>query len=674
MKRNISTLKHLYTATGGLLWMLLCILFLLGCSQSNKEKEADETLCEEAASCKALFLEGRNLQRQKQYSEAIALFNNCANYSSDHQEICQELQPIVIDALLQLVNSYQSLGRPNDCVDHLMGILNNPTPLLKQYGMRDLYSLTGYALSRTEAMKQAEEYIAKALSLPLYHPTHERLFRDYAYAAAINFSNPQQQEQVIQWCLMAINENKLCAHSPGVQWVTSMLGVLYKRTGQFNEAIDLFTQSIHEAQSQNDPLGEMNACNSMSDLFLYWGLPQFADNYANHALCLLEKTPSSNPMIQSATYQLKGQAMGALGKQDSALIYWKRAEEICKELPYNSGQADIDYYVGLLLIDSSKANKKTPSDSSFVQGMKRLQRASSQATTTIRAKAFFGLAQGYLSMHQKQQGETMLDSMFHQLHLASHPLYIDQANSFALGHYIQENNQAQIIRYAQELLNERKQRDELETSRKLAETIIQYQVERKEQELQLARTQLDNHRLYLLLATLILLLLCGIAFIGYRLQRMKHKLMEQRLNGLIHNLNDARMRNQEIKKQLTDLLADISNRNKLEAATPQLLHEKGEGRFRQRFEQFYPTFLPTLRNRIPSITRNEELLCMLLALGQDTFQIEQLLGIAHRSVIMARHRLYKKISAISEQSLEAFAQEILDACKQANTPTHFDSM
>lgn len=654
---------------GYLLCTLLWALCLTGCRQGDAKADSAEALCEEAASCKALFQEGRNLQHNKQYTEAIALFNNCANYSSGKQEVCQQLQPIVVDALLQLVNSYQSLGKPNDCVDHLMGIVNNPTPLLRNYGMRDLYSLTGYALSRTEAMGEAEEYIAKALSLPLYRPTHERLFRDYAYAAAINFSNPKQQEQVIQWCLMAISENKLCAHSPGVQWVTSMLGTIYKRTGRFNEAIDLFTESIQEAQSQHDLLGEINVCNSMSDLFIYWGLPQSADNYANRALYLITKSHNTNPMIQSATYLLKGQTMEALGKPDSALTYWQKAEEICQQLPYNSGQADIDYYLGRLLIEKHDTDTTPTNDGNFARGMERLQRASLQATPTIRAKAFFGLAKGYLAVKEKHRGESMLDSMYRQLHLAPRPIYIDQANSFALEHFIEERNLPQIVRYAQELINERKQRDELETSRKLAETIIQYQVERKEQELQLARAQLDNNRLYLLLAIIFLLVLFGLVLIGYRFHRMRHKLMEQQVNGLINNLNDARLRNQEIKKQLTDLLTDINNRSQLEAAAPQLLHEKGEVRFRQRFEQFYPTFLPTLRNRIPSITRSEELLCMLLALGQDTYQIEQLLGIAHRSVIMARHRLYKKVSATSEQSLEAFAQEILVSCKQPEDGT-----
>ncbi|MGN0309760.1 MAG: hypothetical protein ACI4C3_04125, partial [Bacteroides sp.] len=464
--------------------------------------------------------------------------------------------------------------------------------------------------------------------------------------------------------------NKLCTHSPGVQWVTSMLGMLYKRTGRFNEAIDLFTQSIHEAQSQHDPLGEINACNSMSDLFIYWGLPESADNYANRAILLHAKKANVNPMIQSATYQLKGQAMEALGKTDSALYYWQKAEEICQQLPYNSGQADLDYLLGHLLIGKGKPGLATSADSCYLQGMERLQRASREATPTIRAKAFFGLAKGYLAAHRAHEGEAMLDSMYKLLHQAPHPIYIDQANSFALDHYIHEANLPQIMRYAQDLVSEQKQRNELETSRKLAETIIHFQVDRKEKELQLARAQLDNNRLYLLLTGSVLLLLCGLVLIGYRFHRMKHRLMEQQLNGLIHNLNDARLHNQEIKRQLTDLLADISNRNQLEAATPQLLHEKGEGRFRQRFEQFYPTFLPTLRNRLPNVTRNEELLCMLLALGQDTYQIEQLLGIAHRSVIMARHRLYKKVSAVSEQSLEAFAQEILDGCKQPETATN----
>ena len=49
-------------------------------------------------------------------------------------------------------------------------------------------------------MDLAEKMTLKALTLPLHRATPERYFRDYAYAAAVFYSNPEYQDEVIEWC------------------------------------------------------------------------------------------------------------------------------------------------------------------------------------------------------------------------------------------------------------------------------------------------------------------------------------------------------------------------------------------------------------------------------------------------------------------------------------------
>lgn len=644
-----------YRLVQAFLLPLLGVWIVLSCCIScRRDAPADGTasLDGDVECCRALFNEARDLQHRHQYLEAIALYRQCASYTADNEREVKQLQPVIVDALLQLMNSYQSMGQPNECVLDLNDLLRHPTPLISRYCLRDLYSLLGYALSRTEAMREAEEAITKALSLPMSYPTHERFFRDYAFAAAIHFSNPDKQEQVIQWCNMAIDESRLCSRPPGIQWVTSMLGTLYKRTGRIDESIDLFTQSVQESHRLHDVLGEANACNSLTDLYLYWGMPSYANAYANRSLNILANASHDNPMIQAASLLLKGRTMEELHRTDSAVLFWQQAEQICQKLPYNSGQVDVDFLWGQLQADSTEGD-------SFRQGMERLRKVSREGTLTVRAKAFFGLAKGYIRHQEYALGEAMLDSMYRQLHLSPQPLYVENANYYALQHFVRQGNLAQIARYAEALLGEQAQSNEKQLSRKLAENIVRFQMEKKEQELRLAQSRLSNIRIYFILAGSIFLLLICLAFFAIRLNRVRRRLMERQLDGLKNNLDSARQHNAEIKSQLTNLLADIAERNQLEAATPQLLRDKGEQRFRQRFEQFYPTFLLQLRSLVPGITRNEELLCMLIALGQDTFQIEQQLGIAHRSVIMARHRLRKKITLDESTTLEQFIQNLL---------------
>ena len=67
-----------------------------------------------------------------------------------------------------------------------------------------------------------------------------------------------------------------------------------------------------------------------------------------------------------------------------------------------------------------------------------------------------------------------------------------------------------------------------------------------------------------------------------------------------------------------------------------------------------------LRERVPTITRREELLSMLIVLKQDNKEIAELLAIAPRSVLMLRRRFRQKIGMAVDSSLEDFIEEVLD--------------
>lgn len=115
-----------------------------------------------------------------------------------------------------------------------------------------------------------------------------------------------------------------------------------------------------------------------------------------------------------------------------------------------------------------------------------------------------------------------------------------------------------------------------------------------------------------------------------------------------------------ISQRVDEIMDDINSRQELETLTPSLLQKKREPKFRQRFELLYPLFLPRLRERIPTITRREELLSMLIVLKRDNKEIAELLAIAPRSVLMLRHRFRQKIGIDTEHSLESFIEAFVD--------------
>ena len=115
-----------------------------------------------------------------------------------------------------------------------------------------------------------------------------------------------------------------------------------------------------------------------------------------------------------------------------------------------------------------------------------------------------------------------------------------------------------------------------------------------------------------------------------------------------------------IAQEVNDFLKDKEKRQELATLTPHILKENGETKFRQCFELLYPLFLHRLRENVPSITRREELLSMLIVLKQDNKRIAELLSIAPRSVLMLRHRFRQKIGMNTEFSLENFIENLID--------------
>ena len=169
--------------------------------------------------------QARKFQKEGKYDNAINIYKSILTGPESDTDLNENETAAYTDALVQLMNSYQSKGEPEACINALEGIFNEAS-LLQTTFLRDYYSVLGYALSRTEKMREAEETTLKVFSLPMHHGTPERYFRDYAYAAAVFYSNPDYQKEVMTWCEDALEQAELCKNASGKQWVTAMLGSL----------------------------------------------------------------------------------------------------------------------------------------------------------------------------------------------------------------------------------------------------------------------------------------------------------------------------------------------------------------------------------------------------------------------------------------------------------------
>lgn len=639
--------------------LFVIALLLLACNAENRTpKTNDPTLRNDSIfnNCLITFESGRSFQKEKLYGLAIQEYDKCVKIESANEELCIKLEPLVVNGMTQILNSYQSNADPEGCVEYFTVLSQNPTDFIRKYCMRDVYSFLGYALSRTERMGDAEETMEKALSTDYLHPTPARYFRDNSYAAAVYYSNPTKQGKVIACCEEAIRQAKLYDNPSGLQWLMSLLGNMYKKTGKIDAAAELYLESVQESRKQSDPQGESNAYNSLTDLYLYWELPEYANNYASLSLqSSLRK--SDNQMVIGLSNYMKARVMYQLGYIDSTLLYLQKADSCNRALPYNSGMVDVDLLWGTLMVDHFSAD-------SLQEGIDRLLCVAEKGTSGSRSKSFYQLARGYKKQGKFRDAERMLDSMYNLLQMSESPVYIENAYNFALDYYLDKQNVPKVNQYASVLLEEIKFKYDTQTSKRLADIVVQFQTEKKEQELLMTQMELENKKLYIyiyvILSMSVTLLLLFIFIYKRRLYLKKQQLMEFRLIHLVDNLEAEKENKSNIEKQLSEILTEKDSRMEIEAVTPGLLKEKGEPKFRQRFEQLYPLFLPKLKERVPNIGHKEELLCMLIVLGQDTMQIQTLMGIARSSVNMARYRLRQKLDLAKEVNLDDYIKSLLD--------------
>jgi hypothetical protein len=602
-----------------------------------------------------LFREARTLQRSGKHDEAITAFKGYLALPVAEEELEGQQLFLYTEALVQLMNTFQSKGDPEGCLVALQEAYK-ASPTLQKQCLRDYYAVLGYALSRTERMKEAEETMLKVFTLPLYQPSPERYFRDYAYAAAVFYGNAHYQKEVSYWCMEALKQAELCKNTSGKQWVMTMLGSHYKRHGQLNKALELYLKSKEEAKKRQDDLGMLNSLNAIADLFLYWDIPEYANLYASEALHVEKTMTMKNPMVSAQTYIHKGRALLRLGETDSVSFYTEQARRLCQPLPYNSGMVDVNLLHGTLQTERGGDDLQ--------EGIEELLQVTRQGTDMNRTKAYHQLALAYLKSGKEIVAEAMLDSMYILLSPHGEPGYIHLDYQPILDHYLKSKDETMVERYVRLMLQEQKALEEEKLKFNLVETVVDLQTAKKSQELKIVQLKQANQRLWLLICIAVsVVAISGIVtYLLYqkRLHKQQMNKANQRLSSLMQELNQSNAEKEQREQEIRDFLKDKDKRQELETLTPSLLQTEGESKFRQCFELLYPLFLPRLRERVPSITRREELLSMLIVLKQDNKRIAELLAIAPRSILMSRHRFRQKIGMTTELSLENFIEEILE--------------
>ena len=83
----------------------------------------------------SLFKQARTLQREGKYEEAIVAFKDYLSQPILGDDFSNEQMSLYTDALVQLMNSFQSKGEPENCIISLQEVFDS-SPVLQDICLR----------------------------------------------------------------------------------------------------------------------------------------------------------------------------------------------------------------------------------------------------------------------------------------------------------------------------------------------------------------------------------------------------------------------------------------------------------------------------------------------------------------------------------------------------------
>lgn len=625
------------------------------------------------------YTRARCFQYSARYPEAIEAFKRCLSFCPEDVDKQEEVVASAEAAMTQLMNTYIQSNKLEEGYSYFKQMKELPNPVIQRFLLRDSYIHLAYLCNQSGRVKEACHLADTVFKMPLYKSTPQKLFRDYSYGAVIYYTQVDMWEQAIQWLERAMEEADKYAYMAGVQWSVDLLATIYWQSNKIEEGTELQYKALEMSQKRGDKSAVCNSYISLADLYRDWELYKQADEFADRAIHAILSTDDMK--FRGVAFRAKGVVKSALNQPDSALFYLIKSAECAEKAQMQSDKCGYEADIARVLIDHCREDSLEKGVTMMREVLKKTKESNSNSYN------YYSLGKGLIKQGKNKEGEIMLDSMYRQTYQNSKINFVDGVLEYVIDYYLSQGNHAKVAQYTSLYRKQMDNRFDEKTSRKVASAMVAYQTEKKEQQLKLAKVELavKNLRIKLYLAALaVLILIISGGFLWYLYKRkiQKNRLLlaeqerlialrdrelsevrlherENQLVSALENLREANEQSEQMREQLDDFLANRENQQGILSITPSLLREQGEIKFRRYFTQVYPGFLASLREIVPDITRGEEVLSMLIALGQNMEETADILCIERKSVKMSRYRLRKKLPVEPEITLDSFVRGLL---------------
>lgn len=581
------------------------------------------------------------------------------------------LKGVFNGTLLQLVTAYIRACRQEDGFRFLRNLQQSDHPVLTEYCWRDLAVMTAYMAFKAGLTDTARVRMEAALQLPLQGDTVSNLARDYCYAADIYSHSAGGTEQAVRYwkqALELVSERDPLEIMP---WAQANLGELYSREGRFHEAVEAQYEALQVYEQWNDRAGLSYTYSLLADLHTFWQYYVLAEGYISRALALAAeaKDYDSRGKALLARYRL----LKAENESDSLLPVLQRAEAAFALAGNRVGQLEAQAWKGVELTEEKVSRR---------EGIAVLRQVTADPVAgELKRYALFrsALGWGLLRQGKAAEGLPLLKEAVCRMEETGQEADLLAGYAFLKKYYAASagcRDFAEVCRRYDALKDTLFNRQKMQA---VARARIEYETEKKEQanrllqvELKLRERTLQYYISYgvilLLAAVLLVLWLWG----RHRSLRLKQKIIrlqleeqEKQMYSLLEAQQQLNRKNEELRRDIERVLQTQQQSGgespELEALmctlSPRLLTEEEEASFRQAFQRLHPGFLAALRQRYPSVTRNEELLCILIYLGFSSDDTALALGILRDSVNKSRYRIRKKLGLSRDEDLNTWVTD-----------------
>jgi tetratricopeptide (TPR) repeat protein len=437
-----------------------------------------------------------------------------------------------------------------------------------------------------------------------------------------------------------------------------LLSKIFFEIGEYDESLKLSYNSLSEFEKAHDYKELCDALNMIGITYIENQNDSLAEKYLTEAVSI-SKTHNLYSELGTAIGNL-ATLNGRNNKHLIAIDIQKQGCEVLNKFIKKSPNLGIGYHniaYGYLQLNEP--------DSAYIYLMKALEVSQNANNFRNLSVVHMGLAtyfkyigdeknflkQGYLAFNISAKN----DFKFVKLNMAE----------MLETYYLKQNNMDSAYKFKNAQFQLNKEINSQNISTKLAQFEILKEFELSEKERVFKQHQKTLYIVIVIITLVALLVLLLVLLLRYRLKVSYSILKQEKLEDEIYYKNkestvslmelmkknelladvtlelikvSKKSQNDEIKRSISNIAVKIENITK----------EKIWEEFSARFQQVHANFYKKLGEQYPDLTPNEQRLCAFLKLNLSTKEISSMTGQSERAIIMARHRLRKKMGIHSQ--------------------------